>query len=200
MHYSHRKPLHFAKHKNTKKSENPLRGSTSSADSLRRAAHQMTGLGQSLRDPHSLRIGGKAQGKLPGSDCSGVWWSGAEVSSTRRWSPWVNLRWSLRVSASNVLSLRGDDHLSLLSCEIKCLNIGIAVLSSVRRPDSGEIMVDGYTCYLSGRSDGYHAQGVAVPVSNKLTPMINTGQRAHYETKVSSLLGCRFPRLWICSD
>ena len=25
---------------------------------------------------------------------------------------------------------------------------------------------------LSGRSDGYHAQGVAVAVSNKMTPMI----------------------------
>ena len=33
-------------------------------------------------------------------------------------------------------------------------------------------MVGGYTYYWSGRSDGYHAQGVAVAVSNKLTPMI----------------------------
>ena len=30
----------------------------------------------------------------------------------------------------------------------------------------------GYTYYWSGRSDGYHAQGVAEAVSNKLTPMI----------------------------
>ena len=30
----------------------------------------------------------------------------------------------------------------------------------------------GYTYYWSGRSDGYHAQGVTVAVSNKLTPMI----------------------------
>ena len=30
----------------------------------------------------------------------------------------------------------------------------------------------GYTYYWSGRSDGYHAQGIAVAVSNNLTPMI----------------------------
>ena len=30
----------------------------------------------------------------------------------------------------------------------------------------------GYTYYWPGRSDGNHAQGVAVAVSNKLTPMI----------------------------
>ena len=44
--------------------------------------------------------------------------------------------------------------------------------SEVRRPDSGEIMAGGYTYYWSGHSDGYHAQGVAVAVSNKLAPMI----------------------------
>ena len=44
------------------------------------------------------------------------------------------------MGAWNVLSLREDDHLSLLSSELKCLNIGIAALSEVRRPDSGEIM------------------------------------------------------------
>ena len=48
------------------------------------------------------------------------------------------------------------------------MNIGIAALSGV----CGEIMVGGYTYYWSGRFDGYHAQGVAVAVSNKLTPMI----------------------------
>ena len=117
-------------------------------------------------------LGGKSQGKLPGLDCGGVWWSGSEVSSTRRRSPWVNLRWYLRVGAWNVLSQREDDHLSLLSSEFKRLNIGIAALSEVWRPDSGEIMEGGYTYYWSGRSDGYHAQGVAVPMSNKLTPMI----------------------------
>ena len=97
---------------------------------------------------------------------------GAEVSSTRRRTPWVNLTQSLRVAAWNVLSRREDDHLSLLSSEVKCLNIGIAALSEVRRPDSGEIMASGYTDYWSGRSDGDHPQGVAVAVSNKLTPMI----------------------------
>ena len=52
------------------------------------------------------------------------------------------------------------------------MNIGIAALSEVQRPDCGEIMVGGYTYYCSGRSDGYHAQGVAAAVSNKLTPII----------------------------
>ena len=76
------------------------------------------------------------------------------------------------MSVWDVLSLREDDHLSLLSSELKRLNIGIVALSVVRRPDSGEIMVGGYTYYWSGRSDGYHAQGVAAAVSNKLIPMI----------------------------
>ena len=74
--------------------------------------------------------------------------------------------------AWNVQSRREDDHLSLLSFELQRLNIGIAALSEVRRPDCSEIMVGGYTYYWSDRSDGYHAQGVAVAVSNKLTPMI----------------------------
>ena len=51
---------------------------------------QLTGLGQSHRDPHSLMIGGKAWRKLHGSDCGGVWCGGAEVSSIGWWSPWVN--------------------------------------------------------------------------------------------------------------
>ena len=76
------------------------------------------------------------------------------------------------MGAWNVLSRREDDHLSLLSSELKRLNIGIAALSEVQRPDCGEIMVGGYTYYWYGRSDGYHAQGVAAAVSNKLTPMI----------------------------
>ena len=60
----------------------------------------------------------------------------------------------------------------LLSSELKRLNIGIAALSEVWRPDSGEIMVVGYTVYWSGHSDGYHTQGVSVAVPNKLIPMI----------------------------
>ena len=46
------------------------------------------------------------------------------------------------------------------------MDIGIAALSEVRRPDCGEIMAAGHTYYWSGRSDGYHSQGVAVAVSN----------------------------------
>ena len=76
---------------------------------------------------------------------------------------------ALRVGTWNVRSRRDDDHLSLLSSELKRLDIGIAALSEVRRLDCGEIMVGRYTYYWSGRSDGYHTQGVAVAVSNKLT-------------------------------
>ena len=56
----------------------------------------------------------------------------------------------------------------LLSSDLKRLDIGIAALSEVLRPDCSEIMVGGCTYYWSGHSDGYHAQGVAVAVSNKL--------------------------------
>ena len=66
----------------------------------------------------------------------------------------------------------------LLSSELKRLDIGIAALSEVRRPDCGEIMVGVYTYYWSGRSDGYHTQGIAVAVSNKLTPMIIEGHQS----------------------
>ena len=52
------------------------------------------------------------------------------------------------------------------------MDISLAAHSEVRRPDCGEIMVGGHTYYWSGHSDGYHSQGVAVAVSNKLTPMI----------------------------
>ena len=75
------------------------------------------------------------------------------------------------MGAWNVLSLRENDHLSLLSSDLKCLNNSIAAVSEVRRPDSGEIMAGGYT-YRSGRSDGYHAQVVAVAVSNKSTSVL----------------------------
>ena len=45
-------------------------------------------------------------------------------------------------------------------------------------------------------------QGVAVAVSNKLTPMIIevTGQQPYYETKDLSFLGCHFPGLCIYFD
>ena len=94
------------------------------------------------------------------------------VLSTKWQSPFVNLRQSLQLCAWNVLSQREDDHLSLLSSELKCFNIGIAALSEVRRQDSGEVMVEGHTYFWSGCSGNYHAQGVAVVVSNKLIQMI----------------------------
>ena len=77
-------------------------------------------------------IGEKPRGNIPGSDCGRVCRGGAEVSSTRRRSHWVNLRRSLRAGAWNVLSLREDDHLSLLSSELKRLDVGIVALSEVR--------------------------------------------------------------------
>ena len=117
-------------------------------------------------------IGGKPRGNLPRSECSNVCRGGAEMSCTRQQSPWVDLRRSIWVGAWNVLSQREDDHLSPLSSDLKRLNNGIAALSEVQRQDCGEIMAGGYTDSWSGRSDGYHAQGVPVAVSNKLTPMI----------------------------
>ena len=68
--------------------------------------------------------------------------------------------------AWNDFSRREDDHLSLLSSELKRLNIGIAALSEVRRTDSGEIIAGGCTYYWFGLSDDYHAKRVAVAVSN----------------------------------
>jgi len=68
------------------------------------------------------------------------------------------------VGAWNVQSLKEDDILSLLSSELKSLDISIAALAEFRKPDCGEIMMCGYTEYWSGCSDGYHAQGVAVAV------------------------------------
>ena len=76
------------------------------------------------------------------------------------------------MGAWNVLSLREDNHLSLLSSELNHLDIGTAALSEVQRLDCSEIMVGDYTYYWSGRSDGDHSQGVAVAESNKLTPKI----------------------------
>ena len=76
------------------------------------------------------------------------------------------------MGAWNVLSRREDDHLSLSSFELKRLNIGIATISEIWRPNCGEIVVSRYTYNWSGRSDVYHAEGSAAAVSNKLTPMI----------------------------
>ena len=55
------------------------------------------------------------------------------------------------------------------------MDIDIAAISEVQRLDCGEIMAGGYTYSWSGCSYGYHAQGVAVAVSDKLTPMIIDG-------------------------
>ena len=103
LHSGHSKTLHSAKHKkNAKKTEKPLRGRNFCAAARYRAAQRMMELEQSVQDPLSLMTGGKQRGNLPGSECGRVCWGGAEVSSTRRRSPWVNLRWSLRVRSCQV--------------------------------------------------------------------------------------------------
>ena len=56
------------------------------------------------------------------------------------------------------MSYPHESMITCLSSELKRLDIGIAALSEVPRPDSGEIMVGGSTFYWSGRSDGYHAK------------------------------------------
>ena len=94
-----------------------------------------------------------------------------------------------------------DDHVSLLS-ELKHLDIGISALSEVRRPDCSEIMAGVYTYYWSGRSDGFHTQGVAVAVSNKLTPMIievTPVNERIMRLRIRHSL-CHFPGLCLCSD
>ncbi len=97
---------------------------------------------------------------------------GAKVSSAGRGCSRFNLRRPLRVGAWNVLSLRDDDRLPLLSSELSRLDISIAALSEVRRPGSGEISEGDFTFYWSGRSDGHHTQGVAVAISNRLAQMV----------------------------
>ena len=59
----------------------------------------------------------------------------------------MTLRILHSLGAWNVLSQREDDHLSLLSSELKHLDISIAALSEVQRPDSGEVMVRRHTYY-----------------------------------------------------
>ena len=89
------------------------------------------------------------------------------------------------MGAWNVLSLREDDHLSLLSSKLKHLDIGIAALYEVRRPDCGEIM-GGYTYYWSGRSDPpaveLDVRGVTIPIAD---PPINCGPPSFVETQAA---------------
>ena len=82
------------------------------------------------------------------------------------------------------------------------MDIGITALSEVRRPDSGEIMAGGYTYDWSVRSNGYHAQEIAVAVSQKLTPMIIEVTRVNeriMRLSVHHSLGVIF-LVCICSD
>ena len=148
----------------------PLRGSTSDAAARRRAVRRMKALRQSRKDPQRPTAGGKHGANK--SNVGRMDRVGAEVSSARRRSSRFNLRRSCRVAAWNVLSLRDDDHLPLLSRELDRLGIAVAALSEVRRPKSGEISVSGYTYYWSGRLDGYHSEGVAIAVSDRLTQMV----------------------------
>ena len=89
----------------------------------------MTGLGQSLRTPNLLWE--ENHGVTFPGQIAVVCRGGAEVSSTRLQSSLFNLRCSSQVGAWNVLSLRENGYLSLLSSEVKRLDIGIAALSEV---------------------------------------------------------------------
>ena len=77
------------------------------------------------------------------------------------------------------------------------MNISIAALSEVQRPDSGEIIVGGYTYYWSGCCDGYHAQGVAIAVSKiiAVTPVNKRimRRRIHHSLGVFSLVSVFAP-------
>ena len=106
--------------------------------------------------------------------------SGAEVSSTERLSPRLNLRRSTRVGAWNVMSLsevrdkrtsQRDCHLPQLSAKLHRPGVSSAARSEVRRPGGRWVSGDGYTYYWSGRPRG-HLEGVAVAVADRLVPMI----------------------------
>ena len=130
----------------------------------------MTTLGQSRKDPQRLTAEGN-HGTTPVT-VGRMGRGGAEATSAGLRASRFNLRRSCRVAAWNVLTLRDDDHLPLLSRELGRLGIAIAALSEVRRPKSGEISVGGYTYYWSGRLDGYHSEGVAIAISDRLTQMV----------------------------
>ncbi|KAG2456919.1 CFDP2 protein, partial [Polypterus senegalus] len=99
-------------------------------------------------------------------------WCGAVALPTARLHSGPNLRRPIWVGAWNILSLRQDDHLPLLSEELRKLRISVAALSEVCRLGTVQISVSGYTFYWSGRSDGCHTRGVAVPVADWLRPMV----------------------------
>ncbi len=92
---------------------------------------------------------------------------GAKVTQTRRPEPGVNLRRALRIGFWNIPSLSQNERLPVLSGELKRLGIGVAALSEVRRPGSGETSSWGYTYYWSGCSNGSHTRGVAVAISDR---------------------------------
>ena len=135
----------------------PRRGEGSQAAAARRRARDEA---RRRRKSHML-----ARGETVAS-------GGAEASNTGRRGPWLNLRRPLRVGTWNVLSLRDDARLPLLAAELRRLDVGIAALSEVRRPGSGEIREGGYTFHWSGRSDGRHTEGVAVAISDRLVGMV----------------------------
>ena len=147
--------LQFIAKRPTNTNKKLLRGSTSDAAARRRAARRMKMLRQSHKDPQRQTVEGN-HGAGVGRMCC----NGAEASLPGRRSSRFNLRRSCRVASWNVLSLRDDGHLPLLSRELGRLGIGIAALSEVRRPKSGEISAGGYTYYWSGRLDGYHTEGL----------------------------------------
>ena len=114
FHSGHCKTPHYTKHKKTQRKLkiHSVGVSTSCSAALHRAAHQMMALGKSLWDQHSLMIGGKSQGNFPGSSCGSVCRGGAEASPTRRRSPRVNLRHSLRIRSGQVWEHVQEQHVA----------------------------------------------------------------------------------------
>ena len=120
---------------------------------------------QSLLGPN--RLNGRSRGEPIRSDGGERSASGAEASSTGRRSSEVNLRRAIQVGTLNVLSLTSDT-----SAVCGATSTRHQRGCSTHRPETGEITVGGYIYSWSGRSDGYHSEGVAIAVVSRLVPMV----------------------------
>ena len=117
------------------------------------ARAEMTGVGQSPRDPYILnRVDGPPSPHSSSGGDAGC----AEEAPARGAGRGVNLRRVLRVGSWNILSLSDDQRLPHLSDELSRLRVDIVGLSETRRPGSGEISSRGYTYYWSGTGIGGH--------------------------------------------
>ena len=74
----------------------------------------------------------------------------------------------LRVCTFNVRTLNDTGAPEFLVRELSRLNISIAGLQEVRFPGQGEMSMDSYEIFWSGRSDGKKQEDVAICVNRKL--------------------------------